>query len=233
MLYLELKEYEQEILKNRLFKHLGGVVMEITLNYLPKLDSTKQYIIYKNMFKNLNSTIEELNSHFSVVINNLDETKLKQYNSLIAPLNYSLSDDENYVDRIICKGYNLYLEILDKMSTQNLNINKDNINKIFGVLGRFFRNMLVYVEQMENIIDYKFEYLDRFSDEFIYLRYVAFTTDVIYEYDFNSFVGVLSCSKKSQDLLEDTLEKYIAISEYSDSIKETPKINEEIKSFFK
>lgn len=233
MLYLELKEYEQEILKNRLFKHLGGVVMEITLNYLPKLDSTKQYIIYKNMFKNLNSTIEELNSHFSVVINNLDETKLKQYNSLIAPLNYSLSDDENYVDRIICKGYNLYLEILDKMSTQNLNINKDNINKIFGVLGRFFRNMLVYVEQMENIIDYKFEYLDRFSDEFIYLRYVAFTTDVIYEYDFNSFVGVLSCSKKSQDLLEDTLERYIAISEYSDSIKETPKINEEIKSFFK
>lgn len=233
MLYLELKEYEQEILKNRLFKHLGGVVMEITLNYLPKLDSTKQYIIYKNMFKNLNSTIEELNSHFSVVINNLDETKLKQYNSLIAPLNYSLSDDENYVDRIICKGYNLYLEILDKMSTQKLNINKDNINKIFGVLGRFFRNMLVYVEQMENIIDYKFEYLDRFSDEFIYLRYVAFTTDVIYEYDFNNFVGVLSCSKKSQDLLEDTLEKYIAISEYSDSIKETPKINEEIKSFFK
>lgn len=233
MLYLELKEYEQEILKNRLFKHLGGVVMEITLNYLPKLDSTKQYIIYKNMFKNLNSTIEELNSHFSVVINNLDETKLKQYNSLIAPLNYSLSDDENYVDRIICKGYNLYLEILDKMSIQKLNINKDNINKIFGVLGRFFRNMLVYVEQMENIIDYKFEYLDRFSDEFIYLRYVAFTTDVIYEYDFNSFVGVLSCSKKSQDLLEDTLEKYIAISEYSDSIKETPKINEEIKSFFK
>ena len=233
MLYLELKEYEQEILKNRLFKHLGGVVMEITLNYLPKLDSTKQYIIYKNMFKNLNSTIEELNSHFSVVINNLDETKLKQYNSLIAPLNYSLSDDENYVDRIICKGYNLYLEILDKMSIQKLNINKDNINKIFGVLGRFFRNMLVYVEQMENIIDYKFEYLDRFSDEFIYLRYVAFTTDVIYEYDFNSFVGVLSCSKKSQDLLEDTLEKYIAISEYSDSIKETSKINEEIKSFFK
>lgn len=233
MLYLELKEYEQEILKNRLFKHLGGVVMEITLNYLPKLDSTKQYIIYKNMFKNLNNTIEELNSHFGVVINNLNDTELKQYNSLIAPLNYSLSDDENYVDRIICKGYNLYLEILDKMSTQKLNINKDNINKIFGVLGRFFRNMLVYVEQMENIIDYKFEYLDRFSDEFIYLRYVAFTTDVIYEYDFNSFVGVLSCSKKSQDLLEDTLEKYIAISEYSDSIKETPKINEEIKSFFK
>lgn len=233
MLYLELKEYEQKILKDTLFKHIGGIVMEVTLNYLPRCDSIKQYIIYKNMFKYLDKAIEDLSNHFGVIITNLEETKVRQYNSLVAPLNYSVSDDKEYVDRVICKGYNLYLEILDKMSEQNIVITKDNINKIFGVLGRFFRNMLLYVEQMENIIDYKFEYLDRFSEEFIYLRYVAFTSEVVYEYDTNNFIGVLSCSKKSQNLLEATLEKYIAISEYSDSVKEAPVSDTKIKSFFK
>ncbi|WP_304428005.1 hypothetical protein [uncultured Clostridium sp.] len=232
MLYLELKEYEQKILKDRLFKSLEGIVMEITLNYLPRIDITKQYIIYKNIFKNLNDTIKELSNHFEPVINNLEEKDIKHYNSLITPLTYSLADDAEYVDRVVCTGYYLLLEILDKMSNYNISITKDNINKIFGVLGRFYRNMLFYVEQMENTLDYKFEYLDRFSDDFIFLRYIAFTTDVIYEYDFNSFIGVLSCNKKSQNLLENTLEKYVAVSEYSDSVREVPQENVKIKKFF-
>lgn len=216
------------MLKDRIFNNIDGLLKEFYYGYISKIAFDKQYLITKSIARFTNNFLNS-NTIFKPYIN---KKSLDRLEHLAKPADVKLMDDMEYIDSVVCRAYPLFADILESLKLVPLKFTTNNVNNILGTCAKFFRDSLTILNIIETSLIYTLQYLDIFSDDFIYLKYVACTADIIYELDTNTLLGTLTCTKENSELLQTTLERYVAITEFAESKKELDSDYSHIKKFF-
>lgn len=216
------------MLKDSIFANIEALLKEFYFSYITEISFDKRYLITKSLGRFLNNFL----SNSNVFRDCIDKESLDKLKHLAKPVDIKLIDDEQYIDSIVCRAYHLFADILESLKVVPLEFTVDNVNNILGICAKLFRDSLTILNVMESNLNYTLQYLDVYGEDFIYLKYVACTTDIIYELNTDSLLGTLTCTKENSALLQTTLERYVAITEFAESKKESNSSYSPIKKFF-
>lgn len=216
------------MLKDSIFVNIEALLKEFYFSYITEISFDKRYLITKSLGRFLNNFL----SNSNVFRDYIDKESLDKLKHLAKPVDIKLIDDEQYIDSIVCRAYHLFADILESLKVVPLEFTVDNVNNILGICAKLFRDSLTILNVMESNLNYTLQYLDVYGEDFIYLKYVACTTDIIYELNTDSLLGTLTCTKENSALLQTTLERYVAITEFAESKKESNSSYSPIKKFF-
>lgn len=216
------------MLKDSIFANIEALLKEFYFSYITEISFDKRYLITKSLGRFLNNFL----SNSNVFRDCIDKESLDKLKHLAKPVDIKLIDDEQYIDSIVCRAYHLFADILESLKVVPLEFTADNVNNILGTCAKLFRDSLTILNVMESNLNYTLQYLDVYGEDFIYLKYVACTTDIIYELNTDSLLGTLTCTKENSALLQTTLERYVAITEFAESKKESNSSYSPIKKFF-
>lgn len=216
------------MLKDNIFANIEALLKEFYFSYITEISFDKRYLITKSLGRFLNNFL----SNSNVFRDCIDKESLDKLKHLAKPVDIKLIDDEQYIDSIVCRAYHLFADILESLKIVPLEFTVDNVNNILGTCAKLFRDSLTILNVMESNLNYTLQYLNVYGEDFIYLKYVACTTDIIYELNTDSLLGTLTCTKENSALLQTTLERYVAITEFAESKKESNSSYSPIKKFF-
>lgn len=216
------------MLKDSIFANIEALLKEFYFSYITEISFDKRYLITKSLGRFLNNFL----SNSNVFRDCIDKESLDKLKHLAKPVDIKLIDDEQYIDSIVCRAYHLFADILESLKVVPLEFTVDNVNNILGIWAKLFRDSLTILNVMESNLNYTLQYLNVYGEDFIYLKYVACTTDIIYELNTDSLLGTLTCTKENSALLQTTLERYVAITEFAESKKESNSSYSPVKKFF-
>ena len=92
---------------------------------------------------------------------------------------------------------------------------------------------MINIQNKDFLLNSILEYCDDLiTIKDVNLKYIACTTDIIYELNTDSLLGTLTCTKENSALLQTTLERYVAITEFAESKKELNNSYSPVKKFF-
>ena len=216
------------MLKDNIFASIEALLKEFYYSYITEISFDKRYLITKSLGRFLNNFL----SNSNVFRPYIDKESLDKLKHLAKPGDIKLIDDEQYIDSVVCRAYHLFADILESLKTVPLEFTVDNVNNILGTCAKLFRDSLTILNVIEANLNYTLQYLNIYSEEFIYLKYIACTVDIIYELNTDSLLGTLTCTKENSALLQTTLERYVAITEFAESKKELNNSYSQVKKFF-
>lgn len=216
------------MLKDSIFANIEALLKEFYYGYITEVSFDRRYLITKSLGRFLNNFL----SNSNVFRPYIDKESLDKLKHLAKPVDIKLIDDEQYVDSIVCRAYPLFADILESLKVVPLKFTVDNVNNILGTCAKLFRDSLTILNVIETNLTYTLQYLDIYGEDFIYLKYIACTVDIIYELNTDSLLGTLTCTKENSELLQTTLERYVAITEFAESKKELDSSYSHTKKFF-
>lgn len=216
------------MLKDSIFANIEALLKEFYYGYITEISFDRRYLITKSLGRFLNNFL----SNSNVFRPYIDKESLDKLKHLAKPVDIKLIDDEQYVDSIVCRAYPLFADILESLKVVPLKFTVDNVNNILGTCAKLFRDSLTILNVIETNLTYTLQYLDIYGEDFIYLKYIACTVDIIYELNTDSLLGTLTCTKENSALLQTTLERYVAITEFAESKKELNNSYSPVKKFF-